>query len=166
MRANLSSLRTALTEAIAGMTSEQLLRHPEGKWCASEILEHLNLTYIGTVKNLERCLAKGQRLASPDRSSKRWQRLAVTRLHLYPGRRESPERARPRGLPPDQVKTEIFANLAQMEKIIDDCEARFGCTEALADHPILGPLTVREWRGFHLAHGRHHLKQIVRLKNC
>jgi hypothetical protein len=25
---------------------------------------------------------------------------------------------------------------------------------------ILGPLTIRQWRKFHLIHGRHHIKQI------
>jgi hypothetical protein len=34
----------------------------------------------------------------------------------------------------------------------------------LLDHVILGPLTVKQWKKFHLAHGLHHLKQIRRRK--
>ena len=164
MSANLEPLRTAITEAIAGMTGEDLARHPEGKWCAAEILDHLNLTYKGTAKNLERCLASGQPIASSDRSSKRWQRLFLTRLGLFPRGRKSPERVRPRELPPEQVKTETFESLRRMDKVIGECEARFGSTNPIADHPILGPLTVKEWRGFHLTHGMHHVKQIRRLR--
>jgi hypothetical protein len=165
MSANLEQLSRAIAEAIDGMTPDDLLRHPEGKWSAAEILEHLNLTYLGTARNLERCLASGKTVASSDRSRKRWQRLVVTRLGWFPRRRKSPEPVLPRGLPAEQVTGEILKNLARMEKVIADCEARFGSKLPIADHPILGPLTAKEWRGFHLAHGRHHINQILRLKN-
>ena len=164
MNANLESLRTAIAEAIHGMTLEDLSRHPEGKWCAAEILDHLNLTYIGTVKNLERCLRSGQTVASSDRSTKRWQRLVITGLGIFPPGRKSPDRVLPRGTPPQQVTAEIVQNLARMEEIIRACEARFGTTKPIADHPALGPLTVPEWRKFHLVHGKHHAKQILRLR--
>ena len=165
MSAKLEQLGREITAAIAGMTPEALSRRPEGKWSAAEILEHLNLTYLGTAKNLERCLTSGQTVASSDRSSKWLQRLVVTRLGIFPKGRRSPERVLPRGLPVEQVKGEILNNLARMETVIADCETRFGKTLAIADHPALGPLTAKEWLGFHLTHGRHHLKQILRLKN-
>ena len=165
MSADLEQLNSAITKAIDGMGPEELLCHPDGKWCIADILEHLNLTYIGTAKNLERCLNSGNTLAGADRSSKRWQRIVVTRLRLFPRGRKSPERVVPRGLPPEQVKAEILTNLARMAKIIGDCETRFGNGKPVADHPVLGPLTAKEWRGFHLAHGRHHIKQLSRLNS-
>lgn len=164
MNDNLEQLSSGITNAIHGMSPEDLYRHPEGKWGAAQILEHLNLSYLGTAKNLERCVASGQALASSDRSSRRLQRFVVTKLHWMPGGRKSPERALPRGMPPEQVKVEILQSLTRMEKAIADCEARFGSNKPIADHPVLGPLTASEWRGFHLTHGRHHLKQILRLK--
>jgi DinB superfamily len=164
MSETLQQLRTALIKAIHGMTPEDLARHPQGKWCAAEILDHLNLTYIGTAKNLERCLSQGHTVASPDRSGKRWQRWFVTGLGLYPPGRKSPERVHPRGLPPSQVTAEVLQNLAHMEEIICECESRFGNNRPIADHPLLGPLTVKEWRKFHVVHGMHHTKQILRLK--
>jgi len=164
MKANLEQLRTAIKEAIHGMTADELACHPEGKWCAAEILDHLNLTYIGTAKNLQRCLTSGHTLASSDRSSKRWQRLFVTGLGLYPPGRKSPERVLPRGTPPEQAIAEILQSLTHMEEIIRACEARFGSSKPVADHPVLGPLTVNEWRKFHLVHGKHHAKQILRLR--
>jgi hypothetical protein len=36
---------------------------------------------------------------------------------------------------------------------------RFGRARVL-DHPILGPLTVAQWRRFHWIHTRHHARQI------
>lgn len=142
---------------------ENLVQHPEGKWSTAEVLEHLNLSYTGTIKAMERCLA-GKAGGSPDRGSKRWQRLAVTRLGYFPTGRQSPEHVRPRGTPPQEVVSEILENIVRMDGLIADCEARFGQRKSIADHPVLGPLTGQEWRSFHLVHGKHHAKQIARLK--
>ena len=60
MDAYLQRLQEGIESATQGMTAEDLLRHPEGKWCAAEILEHLYLTYTGTTKAFERCLQAGQ----------------------------------------------------------------------------------------------------------
>jgi len=158
-------LQHAIADVIHGMTPDDLTRHPEGKWSTAEILEHLNLTYIGTVKGLGRCIASGQTTASLDRSSKRLQRITVTKLGYFPNGRKSPDRVLPRGLPAEQVKAEILENVDRMNALIDECEARFGKRKPIADHPVLGPLTAPEWRKFHLVHGRHHVKQILRLKN-
>jgi hypothetical protein len=51
-----------------------------------------------------------------------------------------------------------------MDAIIAQCEARFGPDVKLLDHPILGPLTARRWRKLHVVHGRHHQKQLLRLR--
>jgi hypothetical protein len=50
----LRRLQDEIAAIIDGLTAEQLSRHPPGKWCASEVLEHLYLTYTGTVKGFER----------------------------------------------------------------------------------------------------------------
>ena len=160
MHSKLAKLGAALSDAIDGMTADQLTRGREGKWCAAEILEHLNLTYVGTIKNLERRLAEGQPCSQADRGKKRWQRIVVTRLGYVPSGRKSPERAKPQGMPAQQVIAEVMENLARMDGVISQCESRFTAHRAIAEHPILGPLTAQEWRGFHLTHGRHHVKQI------
>ena len=164
MDSKLKRLRDTIASAIDGMTPDDLARHPEGKWSTAEVLEHLNLTYTGTIKNLERCLAAGKPGASSDRRSKLWQRLIVTRLGYLPTGRKSPHPVRPRGMPCEQVVAEILENIARMDTVIRECETRFGKRDAVADHPILGPFTVSEWRSFHLVHGKHHLKQIARLR--
>lgn len=164
MDSALLKLERALARAMAGMSREDLARHPEGKWSSGEILDHLNLTYRGTIKNLERTLAAGRPTATVDRRSKRWPRLLITRLGFFPSGRAAPEPVCPRGTPAEQLEREIFQNLARMDELIAEAERRFGPTCPLADHPILGPLTGREWRNFHLVHGRHHARQIRRRK--
>jgi hypothetical protein len=162
----LSDLHNQLARAIDGMTAKDLERHPAGKWSAAEILDHLNLTYRGTIKNCERCLAAGKSGASGDRSTKRWQRRVVILLGYLPSCRKSPETALPRGTPISQLTTEIFENIAQMDNVIAACDDQFGQGKSIAEHPILGPLTASEWRKFHWVHGRHHARQIIRLKKA
>jgi hypothetical protein len=157
-------LRKTLSNAIAGMTVDDLSRHPEGKWSTAEILDHLNLTYLGTIKNLERRLAEGKTCSEGDRRKKRWPRLFVTRFGYLPNGRKSPERALPRGTPAQQITSEIMENIARLDGVIAECEMRFPGGVPIAEHPILGPLTAAEWRGFHLTHGCHHAKQVRALK--
>ncbi len=63
MDSHLQRLQQAIADTTEGMTSEDLTRHPAGKWSATEVLEHLYLTYSGSVKGFERCLATGKPLA-------------------------------------------------------------------------------------------------------
>jgi len=157
-------LQSTLSSAIAGMTVEDLSRHPEGKWSVAEILDHLNLTYLGTIKNLERRIAEGKTCPEGDRRKKRLPRFVVTRLGYLPHGRKSPERALPRGTPAQQITSEIMESMGRLDGVLAECEARFPGGVPIAEHPILGPLTVGEWRGFHLAHGCHHAKQVRALK--
>jgi DinB superfamily len=158
-----SELHNAISAAIAGMTVEELDRHPAGKWSAAQILEHLNLTYVGTIKNLSRRLEQGRPQASGSRLKNFPRRFGLIGLGYFPPGRKSPERVLPRGVPAAQVKDEILENLVKMDRVIAECEARFG-RGPVADHPVLGPLTAPEWRKFHLVHGKHHVKQILRLR--
>ena len=49
-------LRENLESAAEGISSEQLRWHLPGKWSAAEVLEHLHLTYTGTIKGFERVM--------------------------------------------------------------------------------------------------------------
>ena len=162
----LSDLRDQLAKAIDGMTAEDLARHPEGKWSSAEILDHLNQTYRGTVKNCEHCLATGRSGENVGRNTKRWQRRVVIWLGYIPSGRTSPAHALPRGTPIAQLIIEIFENITRMENLIAACDAQYGRGKSIAEHPILGPLTASEWRKFHWIHGMHHARQIIRLKNA
>jgi Protein of unknown function (DUF1569) len=160
----LEKLKENLESAVEGMSSEQLSWHPPGKWCAAEVLEHLYLTYTGTINGLESVMTSGKPLATRASMAQRVLTFVVVGLGQMPGRRRAPAMVLPRGLPTEKVQNEIGAKLLAMDAIIAQCEARFGRQVKLRDHPILGPLTASQWRKLHLVHGRHHLKQLLRLR--
>jgi len=164
MDPRLQKLREEIASAIAGLSPDQLRWHPPGKWCAAEVLEHLYLTYTGTIKGLERVVEASKTPAATVIWAQHWRSLVVVGLGYMPSGRESPPVARPRGLPPEKVLAEIGAKIAEMDELIRRCEEKFGRRTKLLDHPILGPFTGRQWRKFHLVHGLHHVKQIRRLK--
>lgn len=164
MDSRLQRLQEEIASAIADFSAEPLSWHPPGKWCTAEILEHLYLTYTGTVKGFERVAAAGKPLATAQSWRQRGRTLVVVGLGYFPSGREAPSVARPRGMPTEKVLAEIGSKIAEMDAIITRCEAKLGARHKLLDHPILGPLTAGEWRKFHLVHGWHHLKQIRRLR--
>jgi hypothetical protein len=163
MDSDLEKMQKLLATATAGMSDEELQWHPKGKWSAAEVLEHLFLTYTGTIKAFERAMHSGRPLASPPTIKHRLQAFVVFGLNYLPSGRKAPPHALPRGLIPEQVNADIQGKIHAMEEIIGECERRLG-SGPLLDHPILGPLTAKQWRKFHLIHGRHHARQIAHLR--
>jgi DinB superfamily len=160
----LEKLQQEIAAAIDGMSAEELSRHPPGKWCTAEVLEHLYLTYTGTLKGFERVANAGNPLAATQTWKQRGRTLIVVGFGHMPSGREAPPVSRPRGLPSEKVLAEIGAKIGEMDESIARCEQSFGTSRKLLDHPILGPLTGAQWRKFHLVHGMHHVKQIRRLR--
>jgi hypothetical protein len=159
----LDELKQAVESAVEGLSREQLTWHAADKWCAAEVLEHLYLTYTGTIRGFSKVLEAGKPLATRASMKQRMRTLVVVGFEHMPKGREAPPNTRPRGLPGVSVR-EVGAKLMEMDAIIAQCEARFGRRSRLLDHPILGPLTASQWRTFHGVHGRHHVKQLLRLR--
>jgi hypothetical protein len=159
----LENLRTVLESAAEGMSDEQLRWHPEGKWCAAEVLEHLYLSYTGTIKGFERVLEAGKPVATKASWKQRGQTFIVLTFNYLPEGRTAPKQTVPRGLAPEKVRADVTRQIAAMDEMISRCESRLGRGKVL-DHPYLGPFTGAQWRKFHLIHGRHHAKQIARLR--
>lgn len=164
MHPQLQQLQDEIAAAISGCEVKGLMRHAEGKWCAAEVLEHLLLTYKGTAKGFERCLQEGKPQARARTMPDRLRTAVVVGLGYMPTGRKAPERSTPRGAPAEQVVRELAPQLAAMDSLIAQCESQFGKRTRLLDHPVLGPLTANQWRKFHLVHGRHHVKQLWRLR--
>jgi Protein of unknown function (DUF1569) len=165
MDSRLEELKQAVESSVEGLSSEQLSWHPPAKWCAAEVLEHLYLTYTGTIKGFAKVLEAGKPLVTRASMKQRVRSLVVVGFQHMPEGRQAPANTRPRGLPAEKVRSGVGAKIAEMDAIIAQCEARIGRTGPLLDHPILGPLTARQWRTFHLVHGRHHVKQLLRLRD-
>jgi len=160
----LEELKRTLESELERMSSEQMIWHPAEKWCAAEVLEHLYLTYTGTIKGFEKVRDGGKPLAMPASIRQRTRTLVVLGFGYLPSGRKAPKPTVPRGLPAEKVRAEVGLKLVAMDEIIAECEARFGRGVKLLDHPILGPLTGAQWRKFHLLHGLHHAKQIRQLR--
>lgn len=164
MDPRLEELEREISSAVTGLSAAQCTWHPAGKWCALEILEHLYLTYTGTTKGFQRVLQAGQPKVTPPTWKQRGGTLLVFGLRYLPSGREAPSSVRPRGLAPETVRAEIGSKIVEMDAMLSACERKFGMRTKVLDHAILGPLTADQWRIFHLVHGRHHLRQIHRLR--
>lgn len=160
----LQRLQEAIGEATEGMNVTDLSRHPDGKWSTAQVLEHLYLSYHGTVKGFEGCLRAGKPVAGPSTFQQQIAAWIVIGLGYLPHGRKAPERTVPRGMSAEEVIKTIGPEIIAMDRIISQCETQFGEASQLLDHPILGPLTAQQWRKFHWIHGRHHVKQIWKLR--
>jgi len=167
MDSHLKKLQQALSEATEGMSAEERSWHPPGKWCADEVLEHLYLTYTGTIRGFTRALEAGKPPAGRATLRQRARILLVVGLGYMPEGRSAPAGVVPRGVAGVSVK--ISERIAEMDEVIGRCERELGDGKfrgrAILEHPILGPLTAGQWRKFHLVHGRHHVMQIRRLRD-
>ena len=163
MDRHLQRLQQQIT-AVLDFSTELPQERRTGKWSTAEILEHLYLTYTGTIKGFERVLAVGKPLASTATLKQRMQALVVLGFGYLPTGRVAPRQAQPRGLPPEEVLSKIGQKIAEMDEIMTRCDAKLGLGARVLDHPFLGPFTTQQWRRFHLVHGLHHLKQIRELR--
>jgi hypothetical protein len=150
--------------------------HPFGdpaRWSAQQLIEHLILTYRSTAHSLQIRLDKGRPTQAPVTIFQRSAQMLVLKLGWYPPGMKAPapvcpEQAGGNPLSGEQLAGEQLAqNLRQelqaMDQLLDECALRFG-KQRVASHFALGALTVDQWRCFHTFHGRHHLKQLERIR--
>ena len=161
-------LQRALTEidsTTAGISPEQMAWHPaEGKWCTAQILEHLSAAYGSTVVALRKVVDAGRPAASRATFYQWLATRVVGDLGYFPTGRQAPAWTIPKGVPPEQVARDIRTNLAAMDAVLAEAEGKFGVAVKVADHPIVGPFTVTDWRKFHYRHTHHHMKQITAIR--
>ncbi len=161
----LDELSKLLESTTSGMDDEALTRAPEGKWCAAEVLEHLRLTYTGTAKMLER--NRDQAVVEPaavDDRVRAARHLILEQGGFFEGQ-QAPPFATPKTAPDPAVRRRIQEDLSRLDAALAEAEQRRGKDAILGNHFALGPLTGKEWRNFHYAHGRHHAKQLEALRS-
>lgn len=151
-----------IQRATHAIKQEELAWHPDGKWSAAQVLEHLSLAYAGTTKGMQRAVA-GENLARPRTLKDRISALVVIGLGYMPGGRQAPKGTVPGLGNPQHAVATILENLTAMDEAITRVEETKGRRIRL-QHPILGPLTIPQWRKFHWVHTAHHMKQIDRLR--
>jgi hypothetical protein len=166
----LEKLQREITLSLEGMTASQTQFRPvkQGdKWTIQQIVQHLCLSYSSTEGGIRGRLEKGRPTLAAPTIQQRCIQLLITKLGYFPSGREAPSTVIPPEVPvstEDQMAGELLASetarrLAHMDKILDEAESLFGTRRAVT-HPILGSLSIAQWRLFHRTHGLHHVKQI------
>jgi hypothetical protein len=116
---------------------------------------------------MEARLKKGRPTQSATTIRQRIARAFVLQIGWIPGRNEAPPEVRPELFPPytaaDQLLMETHGALRTMDSVLIKAEQHFGSV-ACQSHFALGPMSIAQWRRFHLVHGMHHIRQILRIR--
>jgi len=160
----LEHIRCEVERLTLGWSESDWQRALPGKWTSAQVLEHLRLTFIGTSKGILNVMQTGRPLGSkptlPDRLRTFW----VAKLGLMPSGRTAPKLAVPKDGFEDDSLRRFYDALVAVDATLADAERRFGRSVKLLDHPVLGPLSAKEWRQFHRTHAKHHLRQLAKQK--
>jgi hypothetical protein len=119
MNSYLEALRQELEDATRGIAADAWSKAPDGKWNAGQILEHLFLTYKHTNRALAKCQEGGAPLATRVLPKHRFATLLVLNIGYLPSGREAPDRVKPRGIPPEEVRQTFLIELEQMDSALD-----------------------------------------------
>jgi hypothetical protein len=159
-------LTTALQDLDASQTQLGLIGNPTG-WSIHQIVQHLLLTYASTEAAFKSRLAKGTPTLSRSTLIHRAVKFIVITCGLMPRRHKAPPEVTPAKpslpLSGDQLSLAVSHSLASLDSVLNHAEQAFG-TQPCQSHFALGPLNATQWRRFHLAHGRHHIRQILAIR--
>jgi hypothetical protein len=165
-------LESELARSLHGLVGPQTQLHPQGnaeRWNICQIVQHLLLSYTSTVRSFEERVAKGRTTRSRATPSQLFARFFVLGTGIIPVRRDAPDITLPPAQAPQPLPTgellisSISSGLAGMDEVLGKAEGRFHSTRCLA-HFAFGPLSIPQWRRFHLVHGRHHIRQILAIR--
>jgi hypothetical protein len=158
-------LKDELCAAVHGLNSTQTQLRPNGRpdaWTIQQIVEHLLLTYRGTVDVLETRLAKGVPTKKRPTVGHRVAQFTVVKAGYFPRGMEAPEPVQPRASAArsgEELAASVHSEIDGLGALVDRCERVLG-RERSVTHFILGPMSMAQWTRFHLVHGNHHVKQI------
>jgi len=157
----LGRLREEIEEVTRQFSPSDWSRAPMGRWNSAQILEHLGRTYGTTAKMLELSVGTG---AAPQVRAARLPELMlkilIVNLGVFPSGAKSPAAVTPKGDAGSVALQRALQNLERMDIAITKAGELWGNEKPIAMHPLLGPLTARQWRKFHYLHGNHHVRQI------
>jgi hypothetical protein len=167
----LSTLQDEIKVALYGLDAQMTQVHPRRRpqaWSIQHIVQHLLLTYESTSQLLASRIAKGSAPSRPLTLREKMIQKFVLGWELLPKGISAPEAVWPQKLVMtpmngEQLTSETDRRLREMEQFLCLAASKPG-SGPCATHGILGPMSVDQWRKFHLVHGRHHLKQIAFLR--
>jgi hypothetical protein len=171
MNPTLERLRDELASSLSGLDARQTQLRPGGdaaRWSTQQIAGHLRLTYAVTVIAMDARIEKASATKAKPSMLQYAAQFTLIQCGLFPRGRKAPERvtASPEDAPAsgEDLTAQIDAALKNMDRRIDAAETIFGDSRRVISHMVLGPLSISQWRRFHLIHGRHHIKQIQAIR--
>lgn len=177
MHAVLESIARHIAGELSGLDPEAVQAHPGDnpqRWSRRQIVEHLALTSSFTTQLLEERLRKGRVCHNQHRT--RLQsilQMMVLGFGYLPSGTPALEATMPGGtgyqkmapkMDGEDLANLLIREMRSMDSALHACRSKFGM-ERVAVHPILGPLRIDQWLRYHSVHGRHHLKQMVQIRN-
>jgi hypothetical protein len=169
----LHQLQRELAASLHNLDATQTQLQPpsrSNKWSIQQIVEHLLLTYSSTETAINARLAKRTPTRATPNLANRITQFAVTRCGYFPAGRPAPPMVTPqsttRPLSGEDLTKSAAEHLARLDLLFNEAETLFGPASQCANHNVLGPLNIDQWRKFHLVHGEHHLKQIAAIRKA
>ena len=170
MHEDLRQLDTEVTKALRGLdargTQATPYSHPD-KWSIQQIVEHLLSTYRGSIPALHARVDKRSATRAKPTLRQRAGQFFLLNLGRFPNGRVAPAAVSPT-LPTtvqsgEELTVKVSTELRRLDEVTARGEHLFGDRRAVS-HIILGPLSMQQWRRFHLIHGLHHIKQIQAIR--
>lgn len=163
MDSYITRTKRLIEDATSGLSEAELTGAPQGKWSPAQVLEHLAKAFGGSAKAFEMQIEAGE--LQPLRKLTMKERAGIfllLSLGYFPEGRKAPERTVPSDNPEGfATLRRTLENLDRAGRALDELEKKYGARDTVFTHPILGPLTVPQWRKFHFVHTRHHMKQVI-----
>jgi Protein of unknown function (DUF1569) len=173
MNSTLQQLQSEIRACLAGLDATQTQLRPPSrsdKWSIQQIVEHLLLTYSSTETAINARLTKGTPTRAKPTLTQHVFRYAVTRCGYFPTGREAPPMVTPQPtsypLSGQALIQSAVEHLTHLDQLFTEAETLFGPASRCANHAVLGPLNIGQWRKFQLIHGEHHLRQITAIRKA
>lgn len=171
MNKDFETLREDLERSLGGLDDRQTQLRPGGdraRWSIQQIVGHLLLTYAATERAMDARIEKGTPTKAKPMLAQRLGQFTLIRLGHFPHGRTAPERVAPAedaiAVPGGVLIAEVDAAITRLDRKVVAAEEVFGAESRAVSHMVLGPLSIWQWRRFHLIHGRHHVEQIDRIR--
>ena len=170
MNQDFETLSEEMEQALGGLDGHQTQLKPggdESRWNVQQTVGHLIMGYAATEDIFEKRIAKGNATRARPTLLQRFGQ-AVIAAGLFPPGRTAPEMVTPPAdeppVPSGVLIERVRIALKSLDMRMKAAEKLFGVEPRSVSHIVLGPLSIRQWRRFHLVHARHHIKFIRRIR--
>lgn len=166
---SISSDRQALTEAVSGLSDDQLDYKPaEDQWSISDLLHHLALSDESNVKLAGMMIKQAEEKKLPEDPAPEGSVLDSLDSYTDTLRTsvKAPERVAPRShLPAEQSLARLKASRASLIDYVEQL-ARYDLSQLTWPHPFLGPLNMYQWLMMAGRHESRHTAQIHKIRSA